>query len=41
MFQQSAGLDPNAFFVHIELGNLLLKRGAREQALQAYTNALK
>jgi tetratricopeptide (TPR) repeat protein len=41
MFQQSADLDPNAFFVHIELGNLLLKRGAREAALQAYTNALK
>jgi len=41
MFQQSAELDPNAFFVHIELGNLLLKRGAREEALQAYTKALK
>jgi tetratricopeptide (TPR) repeat protein len=41
MFQQSVDLDPNAFFVHIELGNLLLKRGAREEALQAYTNALK
>jgi tetratricopeptide (TPR) repeat protein len=41
MFQQSADLDPKAFFVHIELGNLLLKRGAREEALQAYTNALK
>jgi tetratricopeptide (TPR) repeat protein len=41
MFQQSADLDPNAFFVHIELGNLLLKRGARAEALQAYTNALK
>jgi tetratricopeptide (TPR) repeat protein len=41
MFQQSAGLDPKAFFVHIELANLLLKRGAREEALLAYTNALK
>jgi tetratricopeptide (TPR) repeat protein len=41
MFQQSADLDPKAFFVHIELANLLLKRGAREEALLAYTNALK
>jgi hypothetical protein len=41
MLQQSVQLDPNAFFVHIELGNLLLKRGARKEALQAYTDALK
>ena len=41
MLQQSVDLDPNAFFVHIELGNLLLKRGARGEALQAYLNALK
>jgi tetratricopeptide (TPR) repeat protein len=41
MFQQSADLDPNAFFVHVELGNLLLKRGARDEASQAYSDALK
>jgi hypothetical protein len=34
-------MDPTAFFVHIELGNLLLKRGAREEALRAYSDALK
>ena len=40
-FQQSTEMDPTAFFVHIELGNLLLKRGAREGALRAYSDALK
>jgi hypothetical protein len=40
-FQQSAQMDPTAFFVHIELGNLLLKRSAREAALRAYADALK
>jgi tetratricopeptide (TPR) repeat protein len=40
-FQQSAEMDPTAFFVHIELGNLRLKRGTREGALQAYSDALK
>jgi tetratricopeptide (TPR) repeat protein len=40
-FQQSAEMDPTAFFVHIELGNLLLKRGARDEALRAYSDALK
>jgi predicted Zn-dependent protease len=34
-------LDPAAFLVDIELGNLLLKRGAPEQALRAYSDALK
>jgi hypothetical protein len=40
-FRQSAEMDPAAFFVNIELGNLLLKRGARQEALQAYSDALK
>lgn len=40
-FQKSVELDPTACFVHIELGNLLLKRGAREEALHAYSAALK
>jgi len=40
-FRQSVELDPSAFFVHIELGNRLLKRGAREEALRAYEDALK
>jgi hypothetical protein len=34
-------LDPTAYFVFIDIGNLLLKRGARNQALQAYTQALR
>ena len=34
-------MDPTAFFVHIELGNLLLKRGAQPEALQQYSDALK
>jgi len=40
-FHQSLEKDPAAFFVYIELGNLLLKRGAREDALRAYSDALK
>jgi len=40
-FRKSVALDPNAYFVYIDLGNLLLKRGAREEALQMYSNALK
>jgi hypothetical protein len=33
-------MDPTAFFVHIELGNLLLKRGEREKASEEYSEAL-
>jgi hypothetical protein len=40
-FRKSLGIDPSAFFVNIELGNLLLKRGARDEALRAYSDALK
>ena len=32
---------PGGFFVDIELGNLYLKRGSRENALQAYSGALQ
>jgi tetratricopeptide (TPR) repeat protein len=39
--QKSVAMDPSAFFVHIELGNRLLKRGARQDAFQQYTDALK
>jgi hypothetical protein len=39
--KQSIALDPKAFFVDIELGNLLVKRGAREDALSAYSAALQ
>lgn len=40
LFRKSAELDAQAYFVYIDLGNLLLKRGARDQALQAYTQVL-
>jgi tetratricopeptide (TPR) repeat protein len=39
--KQSAALDPTAFFVNIELGNVRLKRGSGEEALRAYTTALQ
>jgi tetratricopeptide (TPR) repeat protein len=39
--QQSVALDPAAFFAHIELANLLLKRGARDEALREYLQALQ
>lgn len=40
-FLRSVELDPTAYFVHIQLGNLYLKRSDRERALQAYADALK
>jgi hypothetical protein len=41
LLRQSAEMDPRAFFVNIELGNVCLKRGSREDALRAYTAALE
>lgn len=40
LFAESVQSDPSAFFVYIELGNLALKRGSREDALRAYNDAL-
>jgi tetratricopeptide (TPR) repeat protein len=40
-FRKSLEMDPTAFFVDIELGNVLLQRGARDEALRAYKEALK
>jgi len=40
-FLRSVELDPSAYFVYIQLGNLYLKRGSREQCLHAYSDALK
>lgn len=40
-FRKSLELDSAAFFVDIELGNLLLVRGERDEALRAYEEALK
>ena len=39
--RQSIALDPSQFFAEIELGNLLLKRGAREDSVLAYSEALQ
>jgi hypothetical protein len=39
--QQSVALDPAAFFAHIELANLMLNRGARNDALREYSQALR
>jgi tetratricopeptide (TPR) repeat protein len=41
LLRQSIALDPSAFFAHMELGNLLLKRGAREDPLRVYSEALR
>ncbi len=40
-FHKSLEIDPTAYFADIELGNVLLTRGAREEALRAYSDALK
>ena len=41
LLKQSAARDPDAFFTNIELGNVCLRRGSREDALRAYTAALQ
>ncbi len=41
LLRQSAEIDPSAFFVNIELGNVRLRRGSREEALRAYAAALE
>lgn len=41
LLRQSIRLDPSPFFVYIDLGNLLLKHGARDDALRTYSEALK
>jgi len=40
-FLRSVELDQTAYFVHIQLGNLYLKRADRDRALHAYSDALK
>ena len=40
LLRESIHLDPSPFFVYIDLGNLLLKRGARDDALRTYSAAL-
>ena len=41
LLRQSLAFDPSPFFVYIELGNVCLKRGSRDCALQAYSSALQ
>jgi tetratricopeptide (TPR) repeat protein len=41
LLKQSVALDPSPFFVHIQLGNVCVKRGSRDCALQAYSAALQ
>jgi hypothetical protein len=41
LLEESVALDPSAFFVHIELGNVYLTQGQRARALQSYSDALK
>lgn len=41
LLNESVDADPSAYFVYIELGNLAVKREAREDAVRAYTDALK
>jgi tetratricopeptide (TPR) repeat protein len=41
MLRESVAADPSAFFVYIELGNVYLQRGSRNDAEQAYISALE
>ncbi|HEY6945470.1 MAG TPA: hypothetical protein VI431_10055 [Candidatus Acidoferrum sp.] len=41
LFRQSVLLDPTEFFADISLGNVCVKRGSREDALRAYSDALQ
>jgi len=41
LLEESVALDPSAFFVHIELGNVYLTQGQRDRALRSYSEALK
>jgi len=40
-FRRSVELDPTAYFVEIELGNIYLKRRSRDECVRSYTEALK
>jgi tetratricopeptide (TPR) repeat protein len=41
LLRQSLASDPTAFFVDIQLGNVCIKRGERECASRAYSDALQ
>jgi hypothetical protein len=39
LFRQSVDFDPSGFWDFIELGNIYLRRGSREQAFEAFPAA--
>jgi tetratricopeptide (TPR) repeat protein len=39
LFRQASDLDPSGFYYFIELGNIYLNRGSRDQAVEAFTSA--
>jgi tetratricopeptide (TPR) repeat protein len=41
LMKKSLELDPKIYFRWLELGNILLERGARDQAIQAYESAAR
>jgi hypothetical protein len=41
LFRRSVQMDPGAYFIFIELGNIALARGSREEALSDYQDALR
>ena len=41
LMRMAIALDPTAYFEQVELGNLCLRRGARDEALKAYESALE
>jgi tetratricopeptide (TPR) repeat protein len=40
-FRRSVELDPTAYFVQIELGNIYLKRQSRDESVRSYSDALR
>ncbi len=40
LFREAVKLDPGAYFIYVELGNLLAQKGARDEATEAYKSAL-
>jgi tetratricopeptide (TPR) repeat protein len=40
LFREAMKLDPGAYFIYVELGNLLAQKGARDEAMEAYKSAL-
>jgi tetratricopeptide (TPR) repeat protein len=41
LLRQSLAADPSAFFVDIQLGNICVRRGSRDCASRAYSDALQ